>query len=78
MRQEQSKVLSSGDVRAERNRHSPMIRQEELAAELRWYPQIMPPVESGDIELSQAEYQRMLDAISRIVAKRPEKKEAAA
>ena len=64
------KRLTAADILAERSRHR--ITQTELATELGWYVQVIPPVEDGRVELSQDEYQRMLAAVEAIVARRAE------
>jgi len=66
------KLLAIGDVRAERNRHLPIVTQRELAAELGWAISVIGPVETRKIEASQEQLQAMLDAIQRIVARRAE------
>ena len=67
---EQERVLTGGDVRAERNRHQPIVTQGELADELGWYRQAITPIENGDVEASQAQLREMLDAVARVVARR--------
>ena len=64
------KRLTGADVLAERSRHR--ITQTELATELRWYVQVMPPIEDGRMELSQDDYRRLLAAVDAIVARRAE------
>ncbi|MBN1459537.1 MAG: hypothetical protein JXA57_08365 [Armatimonadetes bacterium] len=71
------KMLTGSDIRAERNRHNPPITQEELSAEMGWNWRGLPGFfENGIVELSQAEYQRILEAIERIAERR--KQESAA
>jgi len=62
--------LGGADIRAERSRHK--ITQAELAQELGLYELLFPSIENDEIKLEQSEYVRMLDAISRIVARRAE------
>ena len=64
------KPLTGADVVAERSRHR--ITQSELAKELGWYTQVLPPVEDGRVELSQEEYRRILAAIENLAAKASE------
>ena len=64
------KPLTGADVVAERSRHR--ITQAELAQELGWYTQVLPPIENGTVELSQEEYRRILAAIDRMAAKASE------
>jgi len=70
----ESRELTCGDIRAERNRHLPMVTQEDLAKELDWYTPALTLVENGQIEVTQGQLQAMLDAISRIIARRQEAK----
>ncbi len=63
--------LSGGDIRAERNRHNPPVTQDDLSQELGWqWRGIIGKIENDEIELSQAEYQRILDAITTIIQRR--------
>jgi len=64
--------LTCGDVRAERNRHLPMVTQEELAKELDWYTPALTLVEDGRIEVTQEQFRRILDAIACIIVRRQE------
>lgn len=69
-----AKELGAADVRAERSRHR--ITQAELATEVGYYTQTMTLIEAEKIELSEAEYQRLLDGIEAIVARRKVEAEA--
>ncbi len=57
------RLLGGRDVRAERARWN--LDQTMLAKRLGWYPQVIMAIESDDphrqIELTQAEYQRVID-----------------
>ena len=66
------KKLDAGDVRAERNRHRPPVTQQELAEEVGCYQSYLSAIERGEFELAQREYQRLLDGIGAIVARRAE------
>jgi len=69
--------LTGTDIRAERNRHNPPITQEELSAEMGWNWRGLPGMfENDQIELSQEQYQRILDGIARMAARRREQAEA--
>jgi ribosome-binding protein aMBF1 (putative translation factor) len=68
--------LSGADVRAERSRHK--ISQGELAAELGWYKPVMPSIENDRVPLTQEAYRQLLEAISRIAARREGPKRASA
>jgi ribosome-binding protein aMBF1 (putative translation factor) len=47
-----------------------MVSQEELATKMGWYVQLLSPVENDRVELTQEQYQKLLDAIVEIVAER--------
>ena len=63
--------LGGGDVRAERNRYTPIVTQDELVRALEWnWVGLIGMIESGAIELSQGEYRRIIDAVQRIATTR--------
>ena len=64
--------LTPGDVRAERGRHVPTVTQEVLAKELGWHEPTLVDLELGRVDATQEQLQAMLDAITRIVARREE------
>ena len=66
-------MLTGGDVRAERNRHTPVVTQDELQEEMGWKVRgVAGLIENGEIEATQPQLQKMLDTIERIVARRTE------
>ena len=64
-------ILNGRDIVAARARDS--INQEELAKEAGVFSATLTDLENGRIELTQADYQRLLDLIARIVARRAER-----
>jgi len=65
-------TLTAGDVRAERARHIPVVTGEALAEELGWHHPTLVDLELGRVDATQEQLQAMLDAITRIVARREE------
>ena len=66
------RLLTAGDVRAERGRAVPIVSQEALAKELGWNTPAVIDIEVGKVQVTQEQLQAMLDAITRIVARREE------
>jgi len=64
--------LTGADIRAERNRQTPIVTQEELAKGLDppIYTQTVGLIEGGEIEVTQGQLQAMMEAIRRVVAER--------
>lgn len=58
-------ILNGRDVVAARARED--VNQEELAKALRLFDSTLSDIENGRIELSQADYQRLLDKIREMV-----------
>lgn len=65
-----AKNLTGGDVRAERHRPQPPIKQRELGRETGFFQSEISAIERGALKVVQEEYQRLLDAIERIVNER--------
>jgi len=64
------RVLTPGDVRAERGRQVPVISQESLAKELGWHTPTVVDIEIGRAQATQEQLQEMLDAVERVIAER--------
>ena len=64
------RILTGADIRAARYECQPIITQSELAKELGFYVQIVPPVERDNVKLSQDEYTSWLEAVAQIAARR--------
>lgn len=74
MVEQEERPLTGADVRGARNSQQPVVTQADLAKELGWYEVVMPPIENGEVEVSQAQLREMLAAIERVVKKRAEGK----
>jgi DNA-binding transcriptional regulator YiaG len=60
--------VTGSDVLLARRRAK--LSQQDLARALGWYKQVLPPIEAEALELSQAEYQHILDTIASVAAGR--------
>lgn len=64
-------TLTGADVRAERMRHQPPVGQEEVRQVLGWNERgMIGHIENGDLEVTQSQLQKMLDAIEKVAQKR--------